>query len=62
VPEMQSLQQISCVARKNVVSLHIFRLLTGFIDAHAVVRRGMTLIVAERARAPIIGLSLYFAR
>jgi len=38
----------------------------GVIDGHALVSRGMTLTVAERARAPIIGLryglSSYFAR
>ncbi len=38
----------------------------GVIDDHALVSRGMTLTVAERARAPIIGLRYglpwYFAR
>ncbi len=40
--------------------------LRGVIDDHALVSSGMTLTVAERARAPIIGLRYglpwYFAR
>jgi len=67
VPGIQSLQQITRVARKNFVRVHNRpALLTGLIDDHTVVSRGMTLMVAERARAPIIGLRyglpLYFAR
>ena len=47
-------------------SMALLGVLRGVIDDHALVSRGMTLTVAERARAPIIGLRYglpwYFAR